>query len=242
MQERFAPIARLANCFHCDARGSAEWCPLETDDLRVLNQAKVASHYQPGQAVFYQGNPCLGVFCIESGTVAVRKTDPHGNSVIVRLAHGGETLGYRAFFAGVPYRAGADALTAARICFVEKSTVRTLLDHQPAVAQAFLRHMARDLEDAEEARLKAASLSARAQLAGLLLVLKQRFGTMTRDGTLIIELPLSRQDLAAVIGARPETIARAVRSLEQSNVAQFKGRSVVIPDLDALMDEADLPA
>ena len=117
-----------------------------------------------------------------------------------------------------------------------------MLDRNPAVSQAFLRHMARDLEDAEEARLKATSLSARAQLAGLLLVLKQRFGTMARDGTLIIELPLSRQDLAAVIGTRPETVARAVRALEQAKVAQFNGRSVVIPDLDALMDAADLPA
>ncbi len=242
MDERYATSTRAASCFHCDARGTSEWCPLEAEDLRLLNQAKVGNTYQPGQSVFYQGNPCLGIYCIESGTVAVRKTDPHGNSVIVRLAHSGETLGYRAFFAGAPYRAGADALTQARICFIDKTAVRTMMDRNPAVAQAFLRHMARDLEDAEEARLKATSLSARAQLAGLLLVLKQRFGTMARDGTLIIELPLSRQDLAAVIGTRPETVARAVRALEQAKVAQFNGRSVVIPDLDALMDEADLPA
>ena len=109
MDERHATSTRAASCFHCDARGTSEWCPLEAEDLRLLNQAKVGNSYQPGQSVFYQGNPCLGIYCIESGTVAVRKTDPHGNSVIVRLAHSGETLGYRAFVAGAHYRAGADA-------------------------------------------------------------------------------------------------------------------------------------
>ena len=235
-------VGRLTSCFNCIARATSEWCGLEAEHLRLLNQVKVHHTYHAGQSIFYQGNPCLGLYCLESGSVAIRKNDPHGNSVIVRLAHAGETLGYRAFFAAAPYRAGADALTETRVCFIDKDSVRLLLDRDPSLSRAFLRHMAHDLEEAEEDKLLSTSLTARARVAHLLLVLKDRFGKVDAQGMLSIELPLSRQDLAAVIGARPETVARALRALEDANVARFQGRSVLVPDLDLLMDEADLPS
>lgn len=239
MDDKCAP-GRGPSCFTCQSRDRSEWCQLEGADLRLLNQVKVTNVYQPGQVIFYQGNPCLGIYCVESGTVALRKNDAAGNSVIVRLVHAGDTLGYRAFFAGDSYRASADALVPSRVCFIDKNAVRTLLDHNPNVGMAFLRHMAKDLEDAEEAKLHAAALPVRARLAHLLLVLKDRFGSVLQDGTLRIELPLSRQDIAAMIGTRPETVARAVKSLEDDGVARFKGRAVLVEDLDALMDELEI--
>ena len=231
---------RSSSCFACAGRGDSEWCSLEGNDLNLLNQAKVANTYLPGQTIFYQGNACLGIFCVESGTVAIRKNDHNGNSVIVRLAHRGDTLGYRSYFAGQPYQANAEALVSARVCFVDKAAVRRLLEHNPSVGLAFLRKMAHNLEDAEQERLMAATLPVRARLAHLLLVMKDRFGKVEDNGDLTIDLPLSRQDIAAMLGARPETVARAVRSLEDSGTAKFKGRLVSVPDLDALMDALEL--
>ena len=228
--------SRVTNCFSCQSRCQTEWCSLEQADLELLNRVKVCNTYQPGQVIFYQGNPCLGIYCIMAGTVAIRLNDAQGNSAIVRLAHGGETIGYRAFFAGQPYHASAEALTSAKVCFVDKAAVRRLLEHNPSVGLGFLKHMADDLESAEDAKLHAMALSVRARLAHLLLVLKDRFGSAAEDGSLVIELPLSRQDMAAMVGTRPETIARAVRSLEDEGIARFAGRKVVVPDLDALLD------
>lgn len=230
---------RATTCFACESRGRSEWCSLEGSELELLNKAKVTNVYQPGQIIFYQGNPCLGIYCVESGTVAVRKNDANGNSVIVRMASAGDTLGYRAFFASEPYRASADALEPSRICFIDKNAVRSLLANNPSVGHGFLRHMAHDLDDAEEAKLHASALSVRARLAHLLLVLKDRFGTVDDDGVLSIKLPMSRQDIAAMVGTRPETIARAVRALEDDGVAKFDGRRAIVADLDALLDEIE---
>lgn len=226
-----------STCFNCQSRAESEWCNLGDEEVYLLNKVKVGNTYQAGQVIFYQGNPCLGIYCIESGSVAIRKTDNNGNSVIVRMAHAGDTLGYRAFFAGQPYRASADALSEAKICFVDKGAVRKLLDANPSVGLAFLKHMAKDLDDAEESKLQSSAMSVRARLAHLILVLKDRFGDVNDDGEITIELPLSRQDIAAMLGTRPETIARAVKSLEEADIAQFKGRRVLVADLDALLDE-----
>jgi CRP-like cAMP-binding protein len=146
-------------------------------------------------------------------------------------------LGYRAFFAGEPYRASADALQNSRVCFIDRAAVRRLLDRNPMVGYSFLKHMARDLEEAEEAKLHAAALPVRARLAHLLLMLRERFGQPMGTNGARIELPLSRQDIAAMIGTRPETVARAVRGFEDEGIANFQGREVLVPNLEGLLNE-----
>jgi CRP-like cAMP-binding protein len=229
------------NCFTCQMRERTEWCQLAGNDLRALNQAKVCNVYESGQIVFYQGNPCLGIFCVESGTVAVRKADNHGNSALVRLIHAGQTLGYRSYFGGSNYTAGAEALTRCQVCFIDREAVKKLLAGNPSVGLLFLKHSADDLEASEEARLHSATLTVRARVAHLLLALKDRFATVDDEGTLTIELPMSRRDMADIVGTRPETIARTIRSLETDDVAIFKGRRVTVRDLDALLDELETP-
>jgi CRP/FNR family transcriptional regulator len=227
------------SCLTCGGLPNSEWGVLAESDLRVLDQARIMNTYSPGQVIFYQGNPCLGIHCIESGDVALRKRDEHGNSVIVRLAHAGQTLGYRAFFSGEPYTASGEALTECRICFIDRDAVRAVLDHDHRLGLRFLQRATEELREAEEARLAAASLPVRARFAHLLLALKDRHGTVDAEGVLTIDLPLSRQDIAASLGTRPETVARTVRALEEDGIATFEGRTVRVQDLDLLLDEME---
>jgi CRP-like cAMP-binding protein len=230
----------ILNCFSCQVRGRTEWCDLDSDDLRQLNQVKVCNTYEPGQIIFYQGNPCLGIFCVESGTVAIKKVDSQGNSALVRMVNSGQTLGYRTYFAGGSYAANAEALTRCRICFIDKEEVRKLLENNPSVGFSFLRHVSRDLQSAEDARLQVSSLPVRARVAHLLLTLKDRFATVDEEGNLTIELPMARRDMADMVGTRPETIARTIHSMEEDGVAIFTGRNVTVRDLDALLDELEI--
>lgn len=230
------------NCFNCQQRDQSEWCVLKHDDTQKLQNAKICNTYQPGQIIFYQGNPCLGIYCIESGTVAVRKTDAQGNSVIVRMLHEGQTLGYRAYFEGKAYSASAEALTETRICFIDRAAVSDLLSHNPSLGINFLRHIAEDLRESEEARMDAVALPARVRVVHLLLALKDRWADVDEEGTMHIHLPLARKDMAAMVGIRPETLARILHDLEAEGVAHFDGPKVRVPDLDVLLDEIEPPA
>lgn len=228
---------KRSNCLVCPHRAE-EWCGLN-DDIAVLNEAKSTNTYHVGQVIFYQGNPCLGLYCIEEGTVALRKCDRQGNEVIVRLVHAGETLGMRTFFAESEYSASAVAQTSCRICFIDSSVAKQLLARNPLVNNAFLKKIASALREAEEDKLHFATLSVRARLAHLLLDLKDRYGEMGDNYVLHIHLPLSRQDIASMIATRPETLSRTIKAMEQEGVAKFYKRMVQIPDLDILMDEID---
>lgn len=232
-------MQRSASCFACQSRERSEWCSLGEPELRVLDQNKICNTYEPGQVIFYEGNACLGIHCIEAGTVALRKASGDGDSVIVGLLGPGETLGYSAYFSQRGYGATAEALTACRVCFIDRAAVRTLLQQNPSLGLRFLTRAAADLEHSEQERVLALALPLRARLAHLLLVLKDRAATVDEDGNITVDLPLPRRDMAAMLGARPESLSRAIRQFEDEGIARFGSREVLVPDLDALIDEVE---
>ena len=150
-----------------------------------------------------------------------------------------ETVGYRTFFAGGNFTSSAEALGACRICFIEKSVLEYLLDRNKDVMRDFTRQLANELKRSEEDMLYRSTLPARARLAHLLLNLVAHADIELKRKDLVWELPLSRQDMAAILGIRPETIARTLHSFEEEGVAHFEGRQVRVPQLDMLEAEAE---
>ncbi len=228
----------FGNCFNCPNRERTEWCVLGDDELQRIVDANKIREFLPGEALYHQGDACHGVYCIHSGMVGIRKVDIDGNSVLLDLAHAGDTLGYRALLTGNEHQVGAEILKKGAVCFIDKGTVRGLIDQNPVLGHRFLSRAIKDLEKAEDKFLESVTLSVRARLAHLLLVLKDRHAKTTEgDKELVLELPLSRQDLAAMIGIRPETMSRTIRRFEEDGIAEFSGRTVRVPDVSSLIDE-----
>ena len=117
--------------------------------------------------------------------------------------------------------------------------MKTLIQRNPTVGLSFLRRLSDDVDRSEEERVKALSLPLRARAAHLLLVLKDRSASADEQGRLTIELPLTRRDMAAMLGTRPESLSRLIRDFASDGVAHFGSREIIVPDLDALLDELE---
>ncbi len=237
--ERFSRISSRLDCSACKVRRCSEWGILRGQDLSLLDRSKVVINYRPGESIYTQGCLCQGIYCIVRGTVALRKMDAMGHSILVRLAHAGQTLGHGDYFGGESHATSAESLTASTVCQIGRNTLRPLLEHNPTLWLKFLAHLADDLRRAEEAILSIAFLSVRTRLLHLLLALKNRYAGAQEEGTIVIALPMTRKDMAALLGTRPETIARTIHALESDGIAAFSGGTVVIPDLNALMSEIE---
>ena len=227
----------LTDCFACQARERTEWCVLQDEDLRRINDAKKTRDCLPGEVLYHQGDACRGILCIESGMIGIRKIDADGNSVLLGLAYPGDTLGYRALLMRQDHDVSAEVLKKGTVCLIGEATVRSLLEHNPSLGQRFLQRAVQDLGEAEDKFLESVTLTVRARFAHLLLILKDRYATDVEDGAISLELPLSRQDLAAMIGIRPETMSRTIRQFEDDGIAHFSGRTVHVPRIASLLDE-----
>ena len=229
--------SNILSCLSCKLR-SEEWTKLKKDDLALLSQSKTQNHYLAGQTIFYQGNPCLGLFCIASGTVTLRKIDINGHESIVRLLQPGSPMGALSFFAGLKYKVSAVALTDCTICFIDQMTLNDILSRNSEVSTIFLRNVSRLLIDEEE-KLHFSHYPVRYRLIHFVLSLKDYYGSINEQGNLIIQLPMSRKDIAIILFARPETLSRLLRQLSDQNIMSFNKQTITIPDLDLLFDEIE---
>jgi CRP/FNR family transcriptional regulator len=213
---------------------------LSEAEIAFIDRAKISRHYAPGEIIYSQGDECAGIFCIESGLVGIRRLDENGNSTLLRLSSPGETVGYESFLTRTLYSNGAEALMASDICFVDRAVVRRLLQDNPKIGLSFLDHSLHDLAAIEDRYMESVTSRAKRRLLQLLLDLNDRFGIETDEGGCLIELPISRQDLAGLIGSAPETMSRTIHRLQTEGLAQFDGRTVRIFDIDAIQSEASI--
>ncbi len=227
----------VTKCGTCGGAGSdSSLCGLARAGINSSDLQRSHRVYQVGQNVYIEGDNCEGVFCLKKGLIAVRKTDVNGNSAVVRLVQPGEAFGHRSFLANEKHAGTAEVLVESKLCFIPKASLDNLMAQSPDVAVRFTRRVARDLREIEELYLLTTTQPVRKRLAHLLLGLQTRYCNEEADlDEAIIELPLSRQELAAAIGTRPETIARTIKKLEEDGLALFKGRLVTIPSIDQLL-------
>jgi len=228
-----------AVCSVCHVRRRSDWDGLDDAAHDLLARGLSRREYCSGEVIFAQGDANTGVCCVSSGAVAIRRLDAHGNSVLLGLAYPGDTIGYRSFLAGSAHRTSAEALGPSYVCHIARDTVAALLEAAPSVGLHFLKRSIGELEHAHDKLFRQATLSNRDQLVHLLLILVSRHGRQLKNGAQLIELPVSRRDLASMIGTRHETISRIIGRLEIDGIAYFSGRQVTIPNVETLRAEID---
>ena len=226
-------------CGTCAQFERSEWKELGPDDLALLSGAKTPRCFAAGQSLFTQGQPNSGLYCLNAGTVALRQLDEAGNSVLLGLAYAGDVVGYRSLVSGEEHKTSAEALGPCNACKIGRTVALDLIQRRPQLGFAFLRRSSREVERMHESLLRAAVLSNRGRLLQVMIWMMEHHGRVADDGTHTIELPISRRDLASMIGARHETLSRVMSRLEEEELARFSGRRVIIPNLDAFVEAAN---
>jgi CRP-like cAMP-binding protein len=231
----------VTKCGTCGGgQEDASLCGLARSGLNLPDLQRTNRKYETGQNIYFEGDSCEGVYCLKKGLIAIRKTDVNGNSAVVRLVQPGEAFGHRSFLANEKHAGTAEVIMDCHLCFIPKNSLENLMSQSPDVAMRFTRRVARDLREIEELYLMTTTQPVRNRLAHLILGLRTRYADDDPSiEEIVLELPLSRQELAAAIGTRPETIARTIKKLEDDGLAFFKGRVVTIPSAQRLLEDIE---
>lgn len=227
------------DCASCESRLDGIFATLDGEALERLNRSKVSHAYRCGQALFYEGNPVVGVFCVRSGLVKVYKSAPRARRHILYLAEPGDVLGVESLLTGELYSATAEMLEDGIVCQIARDELQRLLTARPDLVQALARALASQLTRSEGERADLAASGVRERLAKTLLALATRFGA--GSGEKSIGLKLSREDLAEMIGASTETTIRQLAQFREHGLVSLSGRTILLEDPEKLARLARLP-
>ena len=227
------------SCPDCESRMLGVFCKLPSPALEEFNHHKTTNNYKKGQIIFYEGNQAFGIFCVQSGRIKLYKSGLDGRPQIVRLAGPGDLLGYRSLFAGEPYHATAEALEDSSICCIDKSAFFSVLKKHPDLGFDLLRKLSKELRVAEDLATSIAQKSARERMAELLLMLQEAYGSRDQLGV-TLQLHLSREEMAEMIGTTQETAIRLLSEFKKKKMIQVKEREITILNSKALLETAKL--
>ena len=180
-----------------------------------------------GEVLFEQGAESGGVYCVSRGLIALRTYQPDGKSTLLKLAYPSEIIGFRSFLDDGPHRTEARALVPSRICTVAQRDANRVVRANPSVMARLASRCIAEIDQSHEKIIAAATQSNKERLTAILLQLAQHHGKL-EQGFVEMKLPLSRPDLADLIGVQPETLSRLVKRLEREGEFVFSGRQVKI--------------
>ncbi len=229
------------DCFHCMSRKQSLMGTLKDEELACMNEHKSSVNYKKGQTLFYEGTRPMGLFCINGGKVKVFKMGSQGKEQIIRLAKPGEFLGYRALLGEEFYAASATVIEDANICFIPKFDFLEILNRNPNFYKNIVQSICHELGVLEDRFSDLAQKSVRERLAANLLMLKESYG-MEGDDSTLIDIALSREDLANIVGTATETVIRLLSEFKKDGLILFEGKRIRVLDAKALAKEADFYA
>ena len=150
---------------------------------------------------------------------------------------------YPSDFIGRPFGGtsghGVTALTEAKVCVFARRDFDAFAHEHPALEHKLLERTLSELDRTRRWMLLLGRMNAGQKVATFLLELADRIGTKGKDGTTGLVLPLSRQQIADVLGLTIETVSRQLTSLRSEGLIDLPSRrEIVLRDSDGLKQRA----
>lgn len=210
---------------------------LSETELAFLAQHAVPRRFSAGETVFAEGEPCAGLYVVESGQVRIFKSSAGGREHVLSIEGPGSSIAELPVFDGGNYPASAAAVDKTTLLFVSKQDFQSLCLTHPQVALKVLRVVGARLRRLVGIIEELSFTTVRHRLAAFLVRLAKTSGKRNGSG-IDIALPANNQELAAQIGTVRELVSRNLSRFQAEGLIRIEGRIVTVTDLKAL--EAEL--
>jgi CRP-like cAMP-binding protein len=231
--------ANHSSCENCVSKNEGIFCDLGIPELDNVSDHKIHNTFKKGQTLFVQGNHPFGIYCISKGNIKLTKTNADGKETIVRIASGGDILGHRSLFTDDNYAATATAMEDTEVCFIDKKFILKVIENNPTVALHVINKLSRDMGAAERKLSSLHQKNVRERLAELILSLKASHGVKI-DGKWRIDLKLTREEMATMIGTANETLIRFMTEFKEAGIIEQEGKTIFIKDEEELLNWANI--
>jgi CRP/FNR family transcriptional regulator, dissimilatory nitrate respiration regulator len=190
--------------------------PKHYDELTMIVIDQVVPR---GQMIFSQGDDATGLYVVISGRVKIFKLSLEGKEQILHLFGAGEPIGEVAVFAGEKFPAYAEALEESRLFFFPRPAFIDLIRKYPTVSLNMLAVLSLRLRKftslIEDLSLKEVP----GRLAAYLLFLGEG-----KKGAADVDLDVSKNQLASLLGTIPETLSRILARMTRDGFIELSGQ------------------
>jgi CRP-like cAMP-binding protein len=211
---------------------------LPPDEFATLTGNMTTQLYNKGEIIFREGAFATGIFFIQGGKAKKYKVDKEGKEQIIYVANTGEIMGYHALLAEERYPDSAAALEDSEIAFIPKEDFFAVLQKSKILPQRLLKTLSHEFFVLANSIALFAQRSVRERFAIQLVLMREKYKENFIPG-MSVEINMSREDLASLVGTARENILRVLRDFKEEGILETKGRKIIIKDIGKLLRIVD---
>lgn len=187
---------------------------LSEEEIHKINHLLIYQGFMPEETIYFMGDRATQLYIVASGRVKLIRHTSEGTDILMDILKPGEFFGTLTTLGDNEYAETSVAQTVTCALKINAQDFRTLLEHNPLVSLKIIDIMSERLRSANEMIKQLSAQSVEYRIIASLLKLADKFGEV-KDVGLLIQLPLSRLEIAEMTGTTPETASRIISNLQK---------------------------
>ncbi|MDR1085385.1 MAG: Crp/Fnr family transcriptional regulator [Deltaproteobacteria bacterium] len=203
---------------------------LEPQELGKLAEKARRNRYEPGQAVFVQGERARSLFLIKKGRIRLSRTMDSGTEITLDIRKPGDFLGeylLNDLDSDYYFPVSAWCLDEVVTCGFSRHVFEEMILAYPAVGLKVIKNMAGRIASLTDRLEAMAQIHLEEKIYGVLLNVAREHGRKQED-RYILEIPLTHEDLGFLVGAHRVSVTRTMKRLKQSGLVVSQGKLLSI--------------
>lgn len=213
-----SPLPQGHPCHGCEARKVAVCGVLPEQELAELRGCGSSVRLGEGQPLFHEGDSATQVYNVTEGAVRLYKLLPDGRRQIMGFMMPGDFLGASI---GGEHAFTAEALQPTRLCRFGRTRFADFGEEHPSLERELYRLAGHELAAAQAQMVLLGRKSAMERVASFFLTLLDRQEKFDGRSHRIVELPMSRSEIADYLGLTKETISRVFAELKNRRLIRL---------------------
>lgn len=197
--------------------------------ISALSLKVKTATYIKGEIIFSESDESKAIYFVKSGTVKIKKVNHNGKELVVCIKRPGNLFAEVSVFspAGSTYPGTAQTLADTEVLYLLASDIEELMGTDPAFSIEMIRFMAGQLHSFSNILADVALLDVYTKTVKTIERLANDFGKRIKCGVKI-ELPLTIQELANIVGSTRESVNRVIVKLKDQGSITFDDKTIVI--------------
>jgi CRP/FNR family transcriptional regulator len=200
---------------------------LKDDELKEISKLFEEVKLKDNSYAFMEGDPCKWLYLVAKGRVKIFKNTASGKDVILEIKSPGDIFGCVAVLDNKPYPASAQAMESTSIIRMSRHNLLKVLEAYPILKLNIARYFSDRLKDAHELLKNIATERVEKRIASMLLKLSEKVG-VDANGLKKIDFPLTRQEIAEMVGTTVETCIRTMSKFQKNGMVKTSRNRILI--------------
>jgi CRP-like cAMP-binding protein len=200
---------------------------IDPQALQVLQSRMQRRCFDRGETIFFKGDPGDTLYVILSGEVKIVLASEDGQESILIVLNDGDFFGEMALFDDKPRSADAVTVNPTTLLALHRDDFEQFVREHPEVAFPIFRSLTAKLRRTTDRLEDLIFLDLPARVAKKLIQLARKHGVKTGQG-IRINLPLSQQELAEMVGATRPRVNEQLRRLAREGLINVDRQTITV--------------